>query len=710
MALVICPECGKQFSDKAKACPECACPIEYVQAKQKSAEKSKNTKRVVKMPAPVGIKYYPKKRYNRDEQYFNVPSENNYQKNVSKHVDEAKNLINAIKTDGVKKSIKKEIDVRINKRINVDRLKFLHSKKKDSNTVTDAVVEIEKNEKKKNIKRNKPKLKINSAYIKKIIVLAIICVAIVSCIFGFMKWQEDRYDWSNIHISELLPEPASSKGFIIDNSINRLEMDVYNTTKEDFSNYINLCKKKGYNIDIIEFGDSFRGFNKTGYKLSLSYDIDKNEMNILLEEPMQMENFVWPNKGLATIIPQIEKTEGIIQENNKSSFKAYISDITKKEFNEYIELCINKGFTNSKYNPGELYFTAKNAKEYEIEIEYIGYDTIFIVVNEPIYLISMEIDCEENLIFDTYDIDVYINNELQHTIIHGEKETIDLNLTGGEYKLKFVNSEDEEIANTVELNIKESEKLRFEISCKTETIEVNKINKVKIPISNKNAIKETYTKVYELYKKAGFTDIETKVVKEVSLKNKDKINKVKKIEIDGKTEFNEKNKFFIDSKVVITYGTAEEIKVPDNSDNLKSYSPSEIKKKFKKAGFTNVSIETAKTTTLSLVGDIMDIEIGNDYSFSEYDIYPWNEEVVIIYYVEDEKGLARKAFEDYGNRLYPNGFDCKWFIGLIHEEKTSDGWYFKVEVKFKNVYGEKLNGVAEGIATKSGVKQFHLNY
>ena len=28
MALITCPECGKEFSDKAPACPECGCPID----------------------------------------------------------------------------------------------------------------------------------------------------------------------------------------------------------------------------------------------------------------------------------------------------------------------------------------------------------------------------------------------------------------------------------------------------------------------------------------------------------------------------------------------------------------------------------------------------------------------------------------------------------------------------------------------------------
>lgn len=36
MALIICPECGKEFSDKAKACPNCGCPVEIALQNQKS--------------------------------------------------------------------------------------------------------------------------------------------------------------------------------------------------------------------------------------------------------------------------------------------------------------------------------------------------------------------------------------------------------------------------------------------------------------------------------------------------------------------------------------------------------------------------------------------------------------------------------------------------------------------------------------------------
>jgi len=44
MALIACPECGKEFSDKAPACPGCGCPTQPNDGKQ--AEKQRLSKRI----------------------------------------------------------------------------------------------------------------------------------------------------------------------------------------------------------------------------------------------------------------------------------------------------------------------------------------------------------------------------------------------------------------------------------------------------------------------------------------------------------------------------------------------------------------------------------------------------------------------------------------------------------------------------------------
>jgi hypothetical protein len=36
MALITCPECGKEFSDKAASCPNCGCPTEEIVERESS--------------------------------------------------------------------------------------------------------------------------------------------------------------------------------------------------------------------------------------------------------------------------------------------------------------------------------------------------------------------------------------------------------------------------------------------------------------------------------------------------------------------------------------------------------------------------------------------------------------------------------------------------------------------------------------------------
>ena len=43
MSLIKCSECGKEFSDKAEVCPNCACPIEKMKTdKTPKQEKIEN--------------------------------------------------------------------------------------------------------------------------------------------------------------------------------------------------------------------------------------------------------------------------------------------------------------------------------------------------------------------------------------------------------------------------------------------------------------------------------------------------------------------------------------------------------------------------------------------------------------------------------------------------------------------------------------------
>lgn len=40
MSLIICPECGKEFSDKAAACPNCGYPINHEDTNEKNIKET----------------------------------------------------------------------------------------------------------------------------------------------------------------------------------------------------------------------------------------------------------------------------------------------------------------------------------------------------------------------------------------------------------------------------------------------------------------------------------------------------------------------------------------------------------------------------------------------------------------------------------------------------------------------------------------------
>jgi uncharacterized membrane protein YvbJ len=47
MAIISCPECGKQISDRAAECPQCGCPINVSVVEKKDTNVNSQTKVVV---------------------------------------------------------------------------------------------------------------------------------------------------------------------------------------------------------------------------------------------------------------------------------------------------------------------------------------------------------------------------------------------------------------------------------------------------------------------------------------------------------------------------------------------------------------------------------------------------------------------------------------------------------------------------------------
>lgn len=95
-----------------------------------------------------------------------------------------------------------------------------------------------------------------------------------------MKTKETEYHWPTSTLVKSLPVPESKYGEIVLDAEDSFEIDVFNTSKSQFADYINACKENGFNVDYYGTEDSYDAENKDGYTLSLSYDKRKKTMNI----------------------------------------------------------------------------------------------------------------------------------------------------------------------------------------------------------------------------------------------------------------------------------------------------------------------------------------------------------------------------------------------------------------------------------------------
>lgn len=292
--------------------------------------------------------------------------------------------------------------------------------------------------------------------------------------FGLFKVniaEYEKYDWDEVVLADMLPKPASPYGEIISNSEDYLSLDVTKTTEAQYKDYIEACKEKGFTIDTETTGSFFYAYNDKGYKLSLSYYDYNSEMHISLDSAMEMETITWPDSELAKLLPVPKSTVGQIYSNDEDSFSAYIGNTSVEDYNAYVKACEDKGFTVDAKKQDKS-FTAKNADSYKLTVNYEGNNVIYISVAEPEFDVTIEVECVENWIFSKYDVDVYVDEDLEGTIPHGDKETFEVVLKRGKHTISFESADDDTLDGEVEVEITKNETIKLKISCSSFGVDV----------------------------------------------------------------------------------------------------------------------------------------------------------------------------------------------------------------------------------------------
>ena len=91
------------------------------------------------------------------------------------------------------------------------------------------------------------------------------------------------------------------------------------------------------------------------------------------------------------------------------------------------------------------------------------------------FTVQVKIECEENLLFSRYDVNIFIDDKLLGTLEHGATDTYTAELVEGEHTLKAEKEDESDVDGTVEFEVSDNMELSYRLSLSNDQIEIEKI-------------------------------------------------------------------------------------------------------------------------------------------------------------------------------------------------------------------------------------------
>lgn len=173
-----------------------------------------------------------------------------------------------------------------------------------------------------------------------IVLIVIIGIFVISKIYGYiqdnMKTNGQTYRWPDTTLAKMLPQPDSDRGEIISNSETGFNINIRKTSEDDFKDYVDKCREKGFTEDYDQTEHSYSAQNKDKYDLDLFYTEDEKEMKITLYAPEKEEPEKTQEDSKKTQ-KQEKKTVKKKSSAKKTSGSAGVSPEFKKTMDRYEE-------------------------------------------------------------------------------------------------------------------------------------------------------------------------------------------------------------------------------------------------------------------------------------------------------------------------------------------------------------------------------------
>ena len=739
MALITCTECGKQFSEKAKACPNCGCPTTEVlkEIKKREERYSKWNSRVKTLDQlnnqkeideenlkdeHVESSYYKENNDQDEHSTVNfVLIDDEEQKGVppkftpknekilsDEKIDEIKNEFENILSDAgetfekSKEVLKKETE---NLGKNLNNLK---DGVKDKYNKTKEVAQEKLNEsKEKASAMNKKDFKIPKPALIGIGIFAFVACSAIIFVVGTSKKEspivqeettpvvaEKTFDWDDLILKKELRKVQTNKGEIETNTSEYLCLEVKDYSEEQYEKYIESCISKGYVNLPLEETYEYKAYSDEGYFLQLEYDKDDKEMDIELKAPLETIEKNFAELVLASKLPDLGTVLIHEEINDDEQLEVYISKVNEEAFNNYIDMFEQFGY-NIDMIKEEKKFEAKNNEDYELKVEAEDYQMMKISLKAQIYEVTLDLKCKENSQKSKYDLDVYIDDESEGILYHGGSDTLSLNLKRGEHTFRVERHDETENNPTgmITFDVTSDRKFKIVSKCYKDRVDLVTVEGKNPPITNEDLSNLKYYDVVQAYQNAGFTNIKTVELYDLSADElSSKLDTIRDIEINGKKTFTKDVEVYSDTKIKIYYYAGANLTVPLGGgffkDELYCKNVNEVVAAYQNAGFTNVTTEV-DTNLNELSGNEMVSKVVDSKGNSVWrgNVYPSNEKLTVKYYsVQYNPYTADQMIADFeSNIINAQSFYEGQYVQITGKVRDIDeSGHFKIEPMYSN--------------------------
>lgn len=200
------------------------------------------------------------------------------------------------------------------------------------------------------------------------------------------KISTDTYRWPATALGDVVPEAVFANGSMMSSSEESFLLQIGNVSRQEYEAYTVQCMEAGFSENIDQSGRYLHAFNGQGYELQVSYDEEDQCMQISAHAPALKTEYVWPEAGLASLLPKPASSYGEIEEGNQV-FKAKIYGTSGREFEHYVDECVKAGFNRDYDKAIETgYFRGYDENGYELYIRYEENDynqTMEITLDHP---------------------------------------------------------------------------------------------------------------------------------------------------------------------------------------------------------------------------------------------------------------------------------------------------------------------------------------